>query len=483
MQANIRRLAYLLLSCFILLTFYLGYINVVWGPALAADPHNRRLAVYEASVLRGTIYDREGVALARSSHQNHSVRRIYPEGADTAQVVGFISPRYGRTGLESAYDRYLLGMTDEDKVKALLDKLLGRPRKGDDVQVTLDARLQHLAVQLLAGRKGAVAALDPRTGDILVLASSPGFDPNSIDQVVGEKNGRPITVYDQLQQDRNAPLLDRAAQGAYPPGSVFKLVTAAGALTADPATVRKVVDCRGGLTVDGFYLKDNAVHGNVDFQQAMAVSCNTYFATLGLTLGREKFYQTALAFGMTRNPWDNGPQGIPEIAYRPGTLTDPGQMSRPQLASSAIGQGHVLVNPLQMALITAAIANQGVIMRPHLLSEVRTPGGAVILRYQPRPWLTPVTPQVAQTIKNAMLSVVGSGTGRAAAIPGVAVAGKTGTAENPAGPPHAWFVGFAPADHPRVVVAVILENAGYGGDVAAPVAAQIMRAALAMPGI
>ncbi|OAT81412.1 peptidoglycan D,D-transpeptidase FtsI family protein [Desulfotomaculum copahuensis] len=483
MQTNIRRLAYLLLSCFILLSFYLGYINVLQGPALAADPHNRRLAAYEAKIVRGVIYDREGVPLAENKRENNTLRRIYPQGADAAQVVGFVSPRYGRTGLESAYDRYLLGMTDEDKVKALLDRLLGRQQAGDNVVVTLDARLQHLAMQLLAGRKGAVAALDPRTGDILALASSPSFDPNNIDQVTGEKNGKPVTVYDQLQSNSAAPLLDRAAQGAYPPGSVFKLVTGSGALAANPAVAQKVIDCRGGLTVNGFYLKDNAVHGVVNFRQALTVSCNTYFATLGLDLGKEKFYQTAVDFGLTKNPWDSGPGSIPEIAYRPGSLTPAAQMSRPQLASSAIGQGHVLVNPLQMALIAAAIANRGVIMRPHLLAEVRAPGGAVMLRDKPQPWLTATTPEAAREMTADMVAVVNSGTGRAAAIPGVTVAGKTGTAENPAGAPHAWFTGFAPAGSPRVAVAVVLENAGYGGEAAAPVAREIMRAALTVPGI
>ncbi|HHW43608.1 cell division protein FtsI [Desulfofundulus thermobenzoicus] len=478
MKNNIRCLGYIILASFVVLAFYVGYVNVFMGPALATDPHNGRLAAWEAGIKRGTIFDRQGVVLAKTENG----RRVYPLGQDTAQVVGFISRRYGRTGLESAYDRYLLGMTDDDKIQALINRLLGRPRVGNDLVVTLDARLQHLARELLGQRKGAVAALDPRSGAILALASSPGFDPNQIDQpaaVPGRNNG---TVYDLLQRDPNAPLLNRAAQGAYPPGSTFKIVTGAGALTADPSVSKRIFNCQGSLTVDGFKLPDLAAHGAVDFRRAMAVSCNTTFATLGLELGVERFYQNALAFGLTRNPWEHnlpGVPGSPELDYRPGTLTPPKKMTRPELASSAIGQGEVLVNPLQMALAAAAIAHNGVIMRPHLLERIQEPGGRTLVKAAPQAWLTATSPAVAAVVKEAMVAVVREGTGKGAALPGVTVAGKTGSAQNPRGDTHAWFVAFAPAEEPRVVVAVIIENGGAGGAVAAPVAREVIRAALA----
>ncbi len=472
MKTNIRRLSYLILGSFVLLGFYIGYVNVFLGPVLATDPHNRRLAVYESKVHRGTIYDRRGTVLA----QTDGGRRIYPLGQDAAQVVGFISQRYGRVGLESAYDRYLLGMTEKDKIEVIMDRLLGRPRVGNDVVVTLDARLQQLAMQLLGKRQGAVVALDPRNGAILVLASSPSFNPNTIDHPAGRSSsGKVLTRYDLLQQDKGAPLLNRATQGAYPPGSTFKLITAAGALTTNPEVAKRIFNCQGSLIIDGFRLTDTAAHGSVDFNRALAVSCNTTFARLGLEVGAERFYRTARAFGLTGDPWTGNP---PEVAYRPGTLTLPEKMNKPQLASSAIGQGEVLVNPLQMALVAAAIANNGVIMRPHLLARVQDPREGVLLQTVPRPWLTAVSPEVAGIIKEAMVAVVREGTGKEAALPDITVAGKTGSAQNPKGDTHAWFVGFAPAERPSVVVVVIIENGGAGGAVAAPVAREMIRAVL-----
>ncbi|MGB9825545.1 MAG: peptidoglycan D,D-transpeptidase FtsI family protein, partial [Desulfofundulus sp.] len=443
MKQNIRRLGYLLLGSFVLLSLYIGYINVFLGPVLATDPHNRRLAAYEAKVRRGTICDRRGAVLAKTQDG----RRIYPLGEDAAQVIGFVSQRYGRTGLESAYDRYLLAMTDEDKIGMIIDRLMGRPRVGDNVVVTLDAHLQRLAMRLLGNRRGAIVVLDPRNGEILALASSPSYDPNTIDQPVRRTpDGKVLTVYDLLQHDKGAPILNRATQGAYPPGSTFKLITAAGALTADPGVIKRIFNCQGSLVIDGFRLYDTAAHGKVDFRRALAVSCNVAFAQLGLEMGAERFYQTSRAFGLTLDPWKGN---LPEVAYRPGTLTPPEKMSKPELGSSAIGQGEVLVSPLQMALVAAAIANDGVIMRPHLLVRVQDHRGGVLFQTVPHRWLTAIDSKVAGIIKEAMVDVVKEGTGREAALPGITVAGKTGSAQNPGGEPHAWFVGFAPAERPR----------------------------------
>lgn len=472
MKANVRRLSYMVLGSFVILCLYIGYVIVFMGPTLATDPHNRRLAAYEASIHRGTIFDRRGEILAVSKEG----RRVYPLGEDAAHVIGFVSQRYGRTGLEAAYDRYLLAMNGNDKIKMNINRLLGRPLLGNNVIVSLDSRLQQLAMQLLGDRKGAVAVLDPGNGEILALVSKPSYDPNIIEQPAGRSSGgKVVTVYDLLQNDKEAPLLNRATQGAYPPGSTFKLITAAGALTTDPGVSRRIFNCQGSLIIDGFRLTDTAAHGRVDFFQALAVSCNSTFARLGLEMGAERFYQTARAFGLTLNPWTDV---LNEVAYRPGTLTHPEKMNKPQLGSSAIGQGEVLVNPLQMALVAAAIANEGVIMHPHLLIRVQDPEGRVILQSSPRPWLTAIKPEVARIIKEAMVEAVNSGTGKEAIIPGITVAGKTGSAQNPRGKTHAWFVGFAPAEKPRVAVAVLVENGGAGGIVAAPIAREIMRAVL-----
>lgn len=465
MKPNIQKLGYVLLGSFALVSLYLGYVNVIWGPHLTVHPYNRRLAAYEAQIHRGTIYDRQGAVLA----QTKEGRRYYALAQDAAHPVGFVSERYGRTGLESAFDRYLLGQTSGDRLRMLWDRLRGRPLRGNDVVVTLDARLQRLAMQLLAGRKGAAVVLDPRSGAILALASSPSFDPNRIEE-----------HYQEIQRAKEAPLFNRAIQGAYPPGSTFKLVTAAGILAVDPGVSKRIFNCQGSITVEGFELRDTAVHGKLDFERALALSCNSTFAQLGLELGAQRFYQTARAFGLTQNPWENTDTAI--LPYRPGTLTPPEKMNRPLLASSAIGQGEVLVSPLQMALVAAAIANDGVIMRPYFLDRVQDPSGRVVYKNEPRPWLKATDGEVAKVIKKAMVAVVRDGTGREASLPGVSVAGKTGSAQNPHGDTHAWFVGFAPAENPRVVVAVIVENGGSGGAVAAPVARELMRLALSTVG-
>lgn len=477
MKDNVLKLAGLFLFCFLLLIFYLGYINVGLGPALAVDPHNRRLAIAEESIQRGTIYDRHGVVLAKTIEENGKKRRVYPQGAATAQVVGFVSARYGRAGLESAWDRYLLGLTGERQVLAGIARSLGRPWTGDTVVTTLDARLQKKALALLAGRRGAVVALVPESGELLVLASSPAYDPNGLDEVGGQtEDGKPLTRYQLYQNDAEAPLYNRATLGAYPPGSTFKLVTAAGVLTFFPEMASRVFSCSGSLEVDGFVLKDTAAHGEVDFLHALAVSCNVTFARLGLQLGPERLVQAARSFGFTENPWRDGDfRGVP---YFSGSFPALSRMNKPQLASVAIGQGELLVSPLQMALVAAAVANDGILRRPLLVKEIRRPDGEV-WKTTPHTWKTAVTPAVARILQAGMKMVVAEGTGQAARVPGVTVAGKTGSAQNPHGAPHAWFVGFAPADHPRLALAVIVENAGSGGTVAAPIARALIQEFLA----
>ena len=326
--------------------------------------------------------------------------------------------------------------------------------------MTLDADLQQLAFQELAGRRGAIVVLNPRTGAILALASNPSFTPGELENSM-----------DSWRQDSSAPLLNRATQGAYPPGSVFKIVTAAAALQNLPGILEREVQCGGYLTVDGFRLEDNAVHNEVDLNRAMAVSCNVAFATFGLEVGGVSFRRAAEDFGLGQG----AALGIP---YRPGSLAIEHELAGTELASSAIGQGRVLVNPMQMALITAAVANGGTIMKPYLVAGVRTPEDRLRDEARPGPWLRPMDPRTAALIAGAMEDVVTSGTGKGAAVQGVRVAGKTGSAQNPGGNPHAWFTGFAPADDPRLVVAVVLENAGSGGSMAAPLARQMFIAAL-----
>lgn len=461
MKHNIFKLGIMLLGLFVVLAVYLSYLQVIKGPALTANPYNRRFQEYESQVRRGTIYDVKGVALARTDFSGGKKgSRVYPRGADMAQLVGYISDRYGRAGLESAYDGNLLGLEGADKIKNLTNKLLGKEQAGGDIALTVDAALQKLAMELLGSRRGAVVLLDPRTGAVRVMASSPSYDPNHLDE-----------NWSRLVKDEASPLMNRAAQGAYPPGSTFKVVTAAGALAANPDLANKTFNCQGYLMVNGYKLTDLAVHGEVNLTKALAVSCNTTFAQLGLNLGADGFYRAVKAFGLEQDP-------ALEIPVRPGTLAPTGKMIPTELASSAIGQGEVLVSPLHMALVAAAIANKGVIMHPYLVETVKDSLGETVQRAATRPWLTATTPQISGVIREGMVEAVKYGTAGAAAVAGMQVAGKTGSAENARGRTHAWFIGFAPADQPRLAIAIVLENAGLGGSVAAPVAGRLLAAAV-----
>ena len=473
MEKNIRRLGFAVIGLFILLAVYLGYINIFMAPSLASDPYNKRLNAMEEQIPRGAIYDRQGKPLAVSENG----RRKYPLGSSAAHVVGFLSERYGRTGVERAYNAYLLGMSEEEQMKSLVDRMLGRKPIGNDVYLTLDAGLQSLASELLEGKKGAIAAVDPRNGDILALASSPTYDPGTLEDKAGHSDtGAVITNFDTLTQDSDSPLLNRAGQGAYPPGSIFKLVTAAGILKHNPGAVDQSIHCTGSIVVDGFKLPDIAAHGSVDLNKAIAVSCNSFFATAGLDLGAEGLIEMVQNFGITANPWKGK---IQETALRPGTLTTAAEMTEAQLASTSIGQGELLVSPLHMALVAAAVANEGKIMQPHLMQAVKTPvNGEVIVEYQPEIWRNPISARAAKVLNDAMAGTVAWGTGTRAGIPGISVAGKTGSAQNPQGRAHAWFVGFAPAEEPRIAVAVVIENGGAGGTASAPLAREIMKRAL-----
>ncbi|MDD4334375.1 MAG: penicillin-binding transpeptidase domain-containing protein [Desulfotomaculaceae bacterium] len=460
MNQNIKKLGILIICLLAVLVFYLSYLNVVKGPVLAVNPHNRRLQEYESQIRRGTIYDSNGIVLAATDFSGEKNKRVYPRGRETAHLLGYISERYGRDGLESACDRYLLGLEGADRTRNYINKLLGREQLGGDITLTIDSDLQGLALNMLAGRRGAVVLLDPETGAVRVLVSNPGYDPNKL----GE-------IWPRLSQDEDAPLLNRAVQGAYPPGSTFKIVTAAGALAAKPDAARETFNCRGFLEVDGYRLDDTAVHGRIDIKKAIAVSCNTTFAQLGLDQGAQNFVRTVKAFGIDRDP------GI-GIPVRPGSMATPEAFIPTELAASAIGQGELLVSPLHMALAAAAIANSGDLMNPYLIETVKDSTGQVLRQEEARHWLNVTTPQICGIIKDGMVDAVRSGTAAAARVAGVQVAGKTGSAQNPHGQAHAWFIGFAPAERPRLAVAVLVENAGSGGTVAAPIAGQLLSAAL-----
>lgn len=469
MNRNIKILFAVFSILFLSLIAYLSYFQLYEKNKLITSSYsvyNKRLIEQEKKILRGSIYDRNGNVLAKSTIVNGEQIRQYLDGVPFANIIGYSRRIYqqGSTGIENTYDRELLGMINTDPMTFLRETVLGKSQTGDDVVLTVDKRLQDLAYNLLGGRKGAVVALNPKTGEVLALVSSPSYDPNTL----GEKWNSTMNSPDHL-------VLNRATQGLYPPGSIFKIVTASAALTYKPDIYNQVFNDIGYVIVDGNKITnyDNIAYGTIGFQKAFYVSSNTTFVKIGLQVGRSDLESMANKYGLN----DSVPFDIPvEKNQFPSIPLINGKV---QLAESSIGQGKTLVTPLTMALMASAPANGGVIMKPYLMDYVKNPvTGEILEKTMPEKYLNPISKDLADKIKQLMIGVVQQGTGTAAQIPGITVAGKTGTAENPQGQAHAWFVGFAPAENPKIVVAVIVENGGAGGAVAAPIAREIMRAYL-----
>ncbi|GAB6181064.1 penicillin-binding transpeptidase domain-containing protein [Desulfotomaculum defluvii] len=468
MTQNIKKLGYFLLFTFVTLILYLTYLVMVQGEQLARHPQNQRIAAQEAGIIRGTIYDRTGTIIAETNWRGKQGERVYlkqDQLTPFSHITGYVSQRYGAFGLEASYSKELLGLTEADYLENLLDRILNRTPRGNDLVLTLDTVLQRTALNALGGRRGAVVAMNPKTGEILALASSPTFDANEID--------RP-EVWKQLNQDKlNAPLLNRATQGAYPPGSVMKIVTGAAILSQQILKPQDKIQCPGYTVIDGQRIKDNRSHNSVDFNKAIALSCNTYFALEGSKLSWDQFEDNFKKFGLSATP-DIG------VPVRSGTLAKGERRNLSQLAESSFGQGDTLISPLHMALACSAIANNGIIMKPYIVKEIRKPNGKPISVTEDSLWLTATDPEVAKQIAQGMVAAAKWGTATAASIKGLEVAGKTGTAETQGNSlPHAWFVGYAPAENPKIVVAVIVEKSGSGGIIAAPIAREIFSMALA----
>jgi peptidoglycan glycosyltransferase len=490
---QIRRLGLALLVLFLLLFAQVNYLQVLASQRLADNPANAtRQLIAEYEVDRGSILAADGTTVLATSRRSRGAlryQRRYPQGPLYADVTGYYSVIYGRSGLEDAFNPYLNGSAPELLPQTLADQILGRPKRGASIITTIQPALQRAAAQALGSQPGAVVALDPRTGDVLALVANPTYDPN----LLASQNPREVRrAWAELTNDPDKPLLSRAYQELYPPGSTFKLVTAAAALQngytpeslwPNPPALQlpqttHVLENFGGEHCLGGAPK-------ITTAQALTVSCNVVFGEIGLALGADSLAAQARAFGFAA---DASSGDVPfDLPFQEGVFPDPSYFTDrlPAVALSAIGQDNVAANPLQMALVAAAIANGGVEMAPRLVTEVRDPSGRVIRSFAPKEYGRPISPRTAAELTQMMVSVVRSGTGTAAQIPGVTVAGKTGTAQHGEGqPPHAWFVSFAPAENPQVVVAVIVLDGGSlgseatGGRVAAPIAKAVMQAAL-----
>lgn len=469
-----RRLAHVALALSLLLAALVvnqTRVSVVQAAELSAHPANTRGLAREMSQPRGSIVTRDGMVLARSVRNGARYRREYPEGALAAHVVGYSSPTYGRSGIEAAMNAALTGQRGYSSFADLVEAAAGLPVEGNDVVLTIDSRVQRAAEAALAGRRGAVVVLDPRSGEVLAQAASPDFDPGDVD-----------SGWKALSSAEGAPLVDRSTSALYPPGSTFKVVTLTGALEngiATPATKYRGPGSieLGGAPVTNF---EGGSYGPIDLVKALASSVNTVFAQLAVDLGAEKLVSAAQAFGFDVPP-------PLETGAKPSLMPEPGEMTVWETAWAGVGQPvgehpsppGPQVTALQMALVSAGIAQGGSVMAPHLVREVRDPSGVTAATTPVREWTRATDASTAATVRDMMVKVVSAGSGARAAVPGVKVAGKTGTAEVGKGlQTHAWFIAFAPAEEPRVAMAIVLENAGIGGRVAAPAAKPVLEAAL-----
>jgi peptidoglycan glycosyltransferase len=482
-NAPIRRVAAVVLLMFGALLLSSTYIQVVQAGSLRDRPNNRRTLLESYSRERGPILV-DGAPIARSTPTSDDLKfqRQYVDPQLYAHLTGSYSFVYGATaGVERAEDPLLSGSSDVLFYRRLVDLVSGRQPQGASVELTINPAAQKAADTALGDQRGAVVALDPRTGAILALVSHPTYDPN---RLAGHDVSAVAKAYASLNADKGNPLIDRAIAGdLYPPGSTFKLVTAAAALSSGKFTETSVVPGPAELTLPQTTAKlPNDFSGacgpgdKVDLTTALQISCNTAFGYLGLTLGGDALRDQAAKFGF-------GDRISIPMPVTPSSV--PSGMNPPQSAQSAIGQFDVRVTPLQMAMISAGIANQGVVMSPYVVKTVRSPDLSVIRQASPQQLSRAVSPEVAAALTRMMLKVVQSGTGTEAQISGVQVAGKTGTAEQGVGqPPHAWFTAFAPADNPQIAVAVVVEDGGkagneaFGGKVAAPIAKAVLQAVL-----
>jgi penicillin-binding protein A len=470
--SNLRSLTLAIALAFLVTSFGVGYWTLVASSDLSTDPFNPRMVAALRDRPRGQILDSAGGVLAESIRTADGYQRKYRDRT-LAQVVGYASFKYGTAGIEAAYSDSLVGQDPGDPLAVWRARYLGERDVPGAVVLGIDPKVQKAAVDALAGRRGAIIALDPRTGAIIASVSFPNFDPNLIVDPATED-----VSWQQVSDNVERPLIDRARAGLYPPGSTFKLVTGAAALEigVNPDAKIRVDDPWQADKSWGDYYVRSASHAHADFTMAdgYRLSENIYFAQIGLQVGGGKLAEYAQRFGI-------GAQPRCDIAAAKGQLSNTGSLDRPTLvADTSYGQGELLTSPLQMALVAATIGRAGVMPTPHYALEVRDAAGNTIRTIAPGAAGQVVRPDVAAKIAQYLIGAV-EGPGAfafGAKIAGVHVAGKTGTAENSAGPPHGWFVGFAPAEAPVVAVAVIIENAAQGGVDAAPLGGRVMQAAL-----
>jgi len=470
--ANIRALTLVIAIAFLATSVGVSYWTLVASADLSSDAFNPRLLATLLDRPRGRFIAADGTELASSVRlADGSLRRRYADRS-LAQVIAYASSKYGAAGLEAAYAESLIGRDVADPIGQWRARYLREHPDPGSVQLAIVPSVQRAAAAALAGRRGAVIVVDPRSGAILASVSEPNYDANILVDPAQQD-----LAWQQVNGNTERPLLDRATQGLYPPGSTFKLVTAAAAIESgwDPRAKVRVDDPYQADPSWGSYhvRSPSQAHGDFDMSLAFQRSENIYFAKAGLFAGAQRLTEYASRFGIGAAPRC-------ELAASRGQIAT-GTIDRPTLvADTSFGQGELLVSPLQMALVAATIARGGSLPTPHYASAVLDARGDPLRLVEPGAAGQAIRPDTAATIAAALVAAVEAPGAFAsgARIPGVHVAGKTGTAEAPSGAPHGWFVGFAPAENATAAVAVIIENAARGGEDAAPVGGAVLRAAI-----
>ncbi len=473
MNRQIVKLFGLIVALFAVLIAFTSYWAVFDAQALKDKEANKRPLLEQQQIKRGRILAADGTVLARSVPKGHgdSLRyvRRYPEGALYGHPIGYSFVRQGDSEFEKYHNDELIGNSSE--LGSIFDELRGKRQEGNDIVTNIEPEAQRVALaDLEAEGFGAVVAIEPSSGRVRVLASNPPYDPNRV----------PFELSKLNENETESPLLDRATQGQYPPGSTFKVVTAAAGLDSGTITPETTIDAPGELDVQGQPLQNdfNESFGPIALDTALTNSVNTWFAQLGEQVGEETLFEYMDRFGFNSTPAIDLPE---DQVYASGIFEGGQLLGRNDpidIARVAIGQERLAVTPLQMAEVAAAVANGGSLMKPQIWSRVVDPDGRVVKRLDPSQYSRPIDEQTAAELTTAMEGVVSEGTGTNAAIPGVPVAGKTGTAETPFNETcgggteenQAWFIGFAPADEPKIAIAATVEcTTAFGNDAAAPI--------------
>lgn len=483
MNRQIVKLFGFIVVLFAVLVGFTSYWSVFDAKALKEKDANKRPLLEQQQIRRGRILTADGTVIAKSVAKGRgaSLRyvRRYPEGSLYGHPVGYSFVQYGDSEFEQFHNDELIG--EDSEFASILNEITGAKQEGDDIVTNIDAQAQEVALSdLEEAGYGAVVAIEPSTGEVKVMASNAPYNPNAVPE-----------KYSKLaRQNKATPLLNRATQGRYPPGSTFKVVTAAAGLESGTITPQTTINAPGSIVDEGHELANdfNEDFGPIPLDFALTNSVNTFFGQLGQKVGQDALFETMEKFGFNAKP----PIDLPEDEVLPsGILSEEKLLHRNDpvdLARVAIGQERLLATPLQIAMVAAAVANGGKLMKPQLWNRVIDPDGRVVKRLSPDTYSEPVSAKTAEELTTAMEGVVSEGTGTNAAISGVPVAGKTGTAETPGNEAcgggseenQAWFMGFAPADHPKIAIAATVEcTEQFGNDVAAPIFRDVAETILA----